>query len=465
MSREPHPSSSTGWLEGSGLLHIFRTLGLAVHPAKLGLALATIILTFILGTFLDWAWLVRGGVDEHAIDRFMVSHEQGQPYEARTGTHGIFEVWKEHEKRCVFGLLGSSAPGPSVATGTPVGAYLEVQSRFRPLRNLAAAGCGVWWMARQHVLFFLLFAGGSLVLWALGGGAICRIAAVQFARDEKLTMVQALRFARSNLLGGFVLAPCIPLLFALVMMVLLAIYGLFLWIPFLGDLIGGLTFILAIIGGFIIALLLVGLLAGGSLMWPAVAAEGQDAYDAFARSLSYAFSRPWKTVIYTVIAMVYATVCWVFVNLFTYLALTITRGVVAFGTSPFGWFGNRGTASAPVSKMELLWPLAGPSALHGWPDWSRLAWYEYISAGVIGVYVMLVVGLMFAFLASFYFCASTVLYFLLRRDVDKTDLEDLHMEDGSGDVEARGANDPPSRSRAGVSLPVVGGPTTEPSAS
>ena len=335
-----------------------------------------------------------------------------------------------------------------------MGAYLEAQSRFRPLRNLASLGYGVWWMFTQHTFFFILFAAGSLVLWALGGGAICRIAAVQFARDEKLTLMQGYQYARANLLGGFVLAPCIPLVFVVLVMFLLALYGVVLWIPVLGDIVGGLLFFLPILGGMLIATLLVGLFTGGSLMWPAVAVEGQDAYDAFSRSLSYAFSRPWKSVIYAVIAVVYASLCWVVVNLFTYFALSITRSVVAFGTAPFGWWGRRDDAG--LTKIEAIWPLRGPVSLHTWPDWSQLTWYEYISAFVIGIYVMLVVALMFSFLVSFYYCASTVIYFLLRRDVDKTDLEDVHVEDYGGDFEAVGAHVPkPAERSNSVSLPVM----------
>ena len=93
------------------------------------------------------------------------------------------------------------------------------------------------------------------------------------------------------------------------------------------------------------------------------------------------------------------------------------RGVVAFGTSPLGWW-NRGTEAAPTSKLELLWPLSGPNALYHWPQSTELAWYEYISAFFVGVYVLLVIGLMWSFLCSFYFSGSTVIYFLLRRDVD-----------------------------------------------
>lgn len=457
MNHENQRPSGHDWLEDSGVLHIFRVLGLTVHPAKLLLAFAAIVLTFLLGTMLDWLWSVRGGVDAQAIQRFIAATEAKQLYESKPGDHGLFEVLREHMQDCVFGLMGSTVPAGSVAAGTPVGEYVDTHRRFGPLRNLGSLGMGLWWLCREHVVYFVLFALGALVIWGACGGAICRIAAVQFARDEKLTMMQGLRFAREHLFGGFVLAPFIPVAFAAALALLLVLFGVLLRIPLLGDLIGGALFVLPLAGGFAIALLLIGLFGGGSILWPAIAAEGQDAYDAFARSISYTFSKPWKTLLYAIIAMIFASLCWVFVNLFVYFALVITRGLVGFGTAPFGWW-LRGAAEQRVNKLELIWPLSSPSAMYASPDWSRLSGNEYISAFLIGIYVMLVVALMFSFLASFYYCASTVLYFLLRRDVDRTDIGDVDIQDAGGDFEAVGARvpAPPPASQGAVSLPVIG---------
>ena len=105
------------WLEASGLLHIFRTLGMAVHPAKLGIALAAIFLTFVLGGFLDWIWPRGSGVDESAIARFISTCELDQTYEEPKGSLGLFHVWRVHERNCVLGLLGSSLLGSSVVAG------------------------------------------------------------------------------------------------------------------------------------------------------------------------------------------------------------------------------------------------------------------------------------------------------------------------------------------------------------
>ncbi len=448
-----------GWLEASGLPHIIRSLGLAVQPAKLGIALVAIVLTFLVGTVLDWIWVRGGGVDETAVVRFVAARELDQPYVEPTGSLGPFRVWRQHEQRCLAGFLTSSIPGASMAVGTPFSAYVESPAYAGPFRNLTGMGYGVWWMARYHPFYFLLFGLAFLIIWSWAGGAICRIAAVQFARDEKLSMKQGLNYAQDKLFGGFVLAPCIPVAFLLIIAVVMALGGALLRLPVLGDLLGGPAFILAILGGFIAAILLLGLIFGGSLLWPAVAAEGSDAFDAFSRSLSYPLSKPWKAILYAIIAVIFAGICWVIVNLFTFLALTITRGIVGFGTSPFGWW-NRGENGATVRKLDLLWPVGGPNPLYTWPDWGRLSWYEYYSAFFIGVYVLLVIALMWSFLATLYFSASTVVYYLLRRDVDGTELEEVSSgDDGSGGLgEDSPRNEAPPRASSDVSLPISNKP-------
>lgn len=458
MNKDHHPTQSIAWLEASGLPHLLRTLGMALHPAKIGIALVGLIATFMLGGMLDWVW-PGGGFAVDEIDRFVMARELGQAREPSTGDFGVFHVWREHERRCILGLLGSSIPGAAVAAGTSIGAYMETHSQSGPLRNIVSMGQGVWWMFREHPVYFVLFGVGLLFIWSCCGGAICRIAAVQFARDRKLTMKEGLAFSTDRLINGFALAPCIPLAIAVFIMVLMALGGVFLRIPLLGDVIGGLLFILAIVGGFGIFLLLLGLAIGGGLFWPAVAVEAADAFDAFSRGLSYPLTRAWKAIWYVVVSVLFASVSWVFVNLSTFFALKITRGIVTFGSTWFGLWMRENAAGAKTSKVELLWPLAGPNDLYHAPNWASLTFFEHISAFFVGLYVALVIAAMWSFLASFYFCSTTVIYFLLRRDVDGTDLEDVFLEDDGAGPEDRSSlgtpSAPPVRS-SGTSLPVLG---------
>lgn len=426
-----------GLVEASGVLHIFRTFGMALHPPKLAIAVLAIIASYLAGGLLDVVYKMGDdGLDLAAIDRYVTALSLSQPYEEPQGEAGVFAVWITHERRCVEGFLGSAIPGLGAATAP----WMRLPTiGAGPIGSLCSAGLGFCWMAREHPVFSFFLFGSLLAIWGIAGGAICRIAAVQFTQGEKLTAMQGIRFARKNFLNGFALAPCIPLLGVAAIALVMAFGGVFLRIPFVGDLVGGLLFVLAILGGFVVSALLVGLVLGGNLFWPAIAAEGQDAYDAFSRGLSYVFTRPWKTVLYSVTTALFACVCWFVVKSGTFLGLHAARTIVSFGTSPFGLW-SRGSEDAPVSKLDLLWPLGGPGKMYHMPDWSGLAWYEHVSAFLIGLFVLLVIAVMWSFLVSFYFSGSSVVYFLLRRDVDGIDLEDLYCSDaelpGAGAIEA-----------------------------
>mgnify|MGYP006158310279 CR=1 FL=1 len=81
---------------------------------------------------------------------------------------------------------------------------------------------GVWAIYRFEMARALRTLWQSLVTpvittslyFAVFGGAISRIAAVQVARDEKISVRQALRFSLNKLLS-FVFAPVIPLIILL----------------------------------------------------------------------------------------------------------------------------------------------------------------------------------------------------------------------------------------------------------
>src|SRR5207302_16491 len=62
------------------------------------------------------------------------------------------------------------------------------------------------WAFSQHYVYFSLFGILFLVVWAIFGGAIARIAAVHVAREEKLSIRHALRFSSAKF-ASFVFAP------------------------------------------------------------------------------------------------------------------------------------------------------------------------------------------------------------------------------------------------------------------
>ncbi len=292
---------------------------------------------------------------------------------------------------------------------------------------------GACWLTRFHPIFAVCLIVICLAVWAVVGGAICRITALQFARDERIGPTQAIRFSL-NKFTSFFAAPLVPVMIILVIAMLMFLPGFLVAIPYIGEIIGGLLFPLSLLGGFVIALVTVGLIGGFNLMYPTIAVEGSDSFDAISRSFSYVFARPWRMGFYSLIAAVYGAACYLFVRFFAFLLLAGVRGSTKFSVNMDG--------SALINirgKLDALWP--GPAFGQLMPDiaWLGLNWSEKIGATFIWLSVALVAVLVMAFVVSFFYSANTAIYFLLRRRVDATDLDDVFVEQ---DIEELVAEEP-----------------------
>ena len=51
--------------------------------------------------------------------------------------------------------------------------------------------------------------------------------------------------------------------------------------------------------GFVMTITLFGTIGGFNLMYPTIAVEGSDSFDAITRSFSYVYARPWRMLFYT----------------------------------------------------------------------------------------------------------------------------------------------------------------------
>ena len=285
--------------------------------------------------------------------------------------------------------------------------------------NLAVVGPG--WLLRYHLVYFILFAAWFLLLWAIFGGAIARIAAVHVARDEKISVGQALRFSSSKLLS-FVFAPVIPIIIILVAGVIIALGGLLWYIPVIGPILGGAIFILALLVGFIITLVGVGTVGGFNLMYPTIAVEGSDSFDAISRSFSYIFARPWRMIFYTALSLVYGALCFLFARYFVYVMLGVTHYFAS-------WF----LAGKAAHYWPEIWPQVNDADLAYRINFHALSWSDATSAFLIACWVYVVLAFLAAFVVSFYFSANTIIYYLMRREVDATELDDVYVEDTDED--------------------------------
>jgi len=296
------------------------------------------------------------------------------------------------------------------------------------------------WAMRYHPVFFTIFFIYLLVIWAIFGGAIARIAAVQVARDEKLSFRQALSFSTAKFLS-FLSAPIIPLLIIAVVGLLVTLGGLLFNVPVL-DIIAAVLFFMALAAGFIMTLVLLGLVGGFNLMYPTIAVEGSDSFDAISRSFSYLYARPWRLLFYTIVAGIYGTLCYVFVRYFIKLMLSLTHyfvGLLIFRDAP---------STEPL--LNVMWPNPLTATRLSYDiDFLTLGGTQDVTAFLLAFWNYLTIGMLGAFAISFYFSANTVIYILMRHEVDATEMDDVYLEQTEEDF----AEATPASSTATVSAP------------
>jgi hypothetical protein len=290
------------------------------------------------------------------------------------------------------------------------------QTFFQPLTALTTPAAVLLradrsWSDVAYAWTLLLWAFG---VWAIIGGAITRMAAVEFARDEKVGIGSALRFSIERFLSYFT-APLLYIGFIGVLWALCVLGGWAGRIPFVGEVLVGLLWVIPLVFGFLMAVLLIGLVAGWPLMLAAISTEGSDAFDGFGRSFSYIYDRPWRYAWYGLVAVAYGTVVTLFVwgltVLFVYLAgLGIASGM-----------GADRTAELFRSNPALL---GGPNLIAG-----RDQGVLVIGPPLVGVWLNLVALLIVGFVYSYLLSAWTIIYFLLRRIDDATDLDQVYLPD------------------------------------
>jgi hypothetical protein len=279
---------------------------------------------------------------------------------------------------------------------------------------------GPSWAMSQHPVYFTIYFLFFLSIWSIFGGAIARIAAVHVARDEKISIRQALRFSTSKFLS-FLSAPVIPMLIVLIVGLILAIGGFLTNIPFIGPILVGALFFLALAAGFVMTLVILGLVGGFNLMYPTIAVEGSDSFDAISRSFSYLYARPWRMAFYTLVAVIYGGLTYAFVRFFIYLMLIVTHA--AAGMFVF----THAESRAPLWNTMWSGPLINGRLAYA-VDFGALGAGQKVGAFLILVWVYLCIALLGAFVISFYFSANTVIYYLMRREVDATELDDVYLE-------------------------------------
>lgn len=296
------------------------------------------------------------------------------------------------------------------------------------IRSLVLAGTGIRWLL-SYPVFFIIYLIIILVVWGIAGGAICRMAALNVARDERITMREAVSFALQKF-SSFVTAPLLPFAFIVPVVLLIGLIGLILGLNSVLSIIAGLLFFVALLGGLVMALLAIGGVGGMALMYPTIASEGSDSFDAISRSFNYLYARPWRTLWYMLVGTVYGTLCFVFVRLLAGLAMLLTH--VACGRGFFGAGMNTSSSSTIdyLGRLEAMWSIPSlTGSFFGGFNPALISGAEQLTQALIMFWVFIVVGLVMAFVVSFFLSANTIIYLLLRQVVDATDMSDVYVEE------------------------------------
>lgn len=280
------------------------------------------------------------------------------------------------------------------------------------------------WLLTHHRGFTLVWCLVAWVIWSLLGGAISRMCALDATKNRRISPALAVRYALSRW-GSYAFTPFVAIVLALAFVLVLWGFGLVFyglpWISRVTNMAGSLLFILPLLLGLVVTLLLVGLVFGGNLFYPAIAVEGTDGFDATSRAYNYVIARPWHLLAYTLVSLVYGAATYVFLGTVFFFALSLVQGVVGAGAGVF-LEGPRG--GSPFS--DLLPPPELGRLIYRVDHWRELGATGAVAAVFTMVWVYLFIGLLAAYAVSFYFNAQTWIYLLLRRWVDGTDLSEVH---------------------------------------
>ena len=78
------------------------------------------------------------------------------------------------------------------------------------------------------------------------------------------------------------------------------------------------------------------------------------------------------------------------------------------------------------AKLHEIWPEPSIDNLIATASTEPESWSLWLAAWLIRAWGLVLVGLVVAFLVSFYFSANTVIYAIMRKRVDGTPLDEVH---------------------------------------
>jgi hypothetical protein len=266
---------------------------------------------------------------------------------------------------------------------------------FRPtatLRELGGAAARIGWF---------------LLVWSIFGTAITRHVALKLVGEDAPGLVGATWFGSRKWLPAFN-----SVLFVLVGVLALSVPGAILGLAMRtswGLAFAGAVWPLVLLGAVVLAILVVGVVAGWPLMVACVGVERGDSFQAISTAFSYLYQRPLHYAFYSLVALAVAIPSLAVAALFADATASLAMWATSFG------MGHDRTAAVLAGLTD-----AAPAA--AWGAQAIAFWNRGLET------------LLSSFGWGYFWAIATAAYLLLRQDVDGTELDEVVLDEPAGDA-------------------------------
>jgi hypothetical protein len=296
----------------------------------------------------------------------------------------------------------------------PVAHLIEI---IRPLVQIGQSAGNATWSLLRLTWF--------LSVWAVFGGAITRMAACKVARDRSIGIPSALRYSIRRF-RDYMTAPFMAVSGIGVFWLLCVLAGVFARIPWIGEYLVAVLWLLPLLAGAVMAAILVAFVVAWPFTYVTISTQGSDGFEAFSRSLNYIFSQPWRYVFHWLLALVHGgLIMWV---AFFLLGVAVHMTAWAVGSG----MGSDGVREIISNGPVIVTPFGTSQMIRGTTE--NLAVIDGApapvsgSARVAGFWLYAVTSIVVSFAISYFWSAATVNYFLIRRVEDGVEFEELFVD-------------------------------------
>ena len=429
MAAENNHLQTINWRETLPWLVIFRSFSAACSPSAMLLAFIGAIVTP-----LGW-WM---------FDVVLISNDMK---EQDPGLSATVEIMRSPYQRVFTPSETEASPMDEMWNGRPAAAFAQISAPFIEVFDKNTPGFRVY-------IYFLLGAIWTLVVWAFVGVGICRSAVLKFTREEPLGPIEVAMFSIRQFLAS-ISAVGIPLVCVFLLAIPGMIAGLFLLFDF-GAILAGIFWFVVLGCGLVMAILLVGLFFGWPLMIASVSAEEQDGFDAMSKAYAYLFARPLSYLFYVLLALAFGGFCY-------WIAVVVLSSAVNLSQWSASWTATWNDPPAFLKKDEdgnLIIPeesnrprldeaflLANETPEQAEErreqekrlkeqqeddedaDDSGTSTTLRVGQHILSFWQGLLYTVGAAFVYSLFFCLSSAVYLVLRKDVDDMEMDEVSIRE------------------------------------